>query len=90
MVKYKKTLAELEEITGKKIDTLHIIGGGSKNALLCQLTASELGVKVIAGPVEATAIGNILMQGYASGIVSNLSELRKIVKNSFEIIEYLP
>lgn len=90
VVKYKKTLAELEEITGKKIDTLHIIGGGSKNALLCQLTASELGVKVIAGPVEATAIGNILMQGYASVIVSNLSELRKIVKNSFEIIEYLP
>ncbi len=89
-MKYKKTLNEIEEITGKKIEKLHIIGGGSKNSLLCQLTANVLRIKVIAGPVEATAIGNVMMQAYASGLIKDLKELRKIVKNSFEIVEYSP
>ncbi len=86
---YAQSIAEIESLTGKKYDTLHIIGGGSKNALLNELTARETGKKIIVGPTEGTAIGNIIMQMIGTGEVENLSAARQIIKNSFTIEEVL-
>ena len=87
---YRKVLDELEETTGKSLRTLHIVGGGSKNKLLNQLAANATGRRVLSGPSEATAIGNVLIQSLALGHLSSLSEIRQTVRNSFEIEEYLP
>jgi sugar (pentulose or hexulose) kinase len=83
-------IEKINEQIGVPIQVLHIIGGGSQNELLNQFTANSLGIKVIAGPVEATAIGNILMQAIAKGKINNLSEGRSIIKNSFSLKEYNP
>jgi rhamnulokinase len=69
---------------------LHIVGGGTQNTLLCQLTADCLGRTVIAGPVEATASGNILVQAMARGHVTSLAHLREIVRNSWDVVTYEP
>jgi rhamnulokinase len=87
---YKKTLDELEEVTGKAIDRIHIVGGGCKNTLLNQCAADATGRKVLAGPVEATALGNILIQALALGRLGSLAELREVVRNSFPLEEYTP
>jgi len=89
-VRYKEVINLLEEILGYKIKRLYIVGGGSQDKLLNQLTANELKIDVYAGPIEATAIGNIMMQAYAKGFVNNLNEIRKIIRNSFEIEIYKP
>ncbi len=89
-LKYCWVLERIEDITGKKIDCLHIVGGGMQNELLNQFAADATGKKVIAGPAEATATGNILMQAKATGQIKNLTEARKIVRNSFELKEYQP
>ena len=89
-LKYRLTIERIEDITGTTIDCLHIVGGGIQNELLCQFTANAVGKKVIAGPVEATAAGNILMQTRATGQISSLAEARDIVRNSFDLKEYLP
>ena len=83
--KYKKVIDLLKEITGTKIDAIHIVGGGSNNELLCQLTADATGCKVMAGPVEATALGNIGVQLISAGEIDSLDELRKIIKKSFPV-----
>jgi rhamnulokinase len=88
--KYRGVLDGIEEITGKPIEVLHIVGGGIKNELLCQFTADATGRKVIAGPVEATASGNILMQARATGQIESLGRIREIVRNSFELKSYEP
>jgi len=88
--KYRKVIDDIFEITGKNTDVLHIVGGGIKNTALCEFTADALGKKVITGPAEATAAGNILMQARATGQIKSLRELRQIVKNSFRLKEYLP
>jgi len=90
VLKYKYTINQVETVTGKKIEKLHIIGGGANNEMLNQLTADALRIPVIAGPTEATAIGNIMMQARALGIVNSLSEIRKIVGQSFDVKEYTP
>ena len=88
---YATTLDEAEQLSGIKINTVHIVGGGSQNALLCQLTADRTGRTVLAGPVEATAIGNVLVQGRAAGFVSgSLEDLRGIVAETFAPIRYEP
>ena len=69
---------------------IHIIGGGANNDFLNQLTADATGLNVIAGPAEATAIGNILVQAKAMGFVNSISEIRQIVANSFELKKYFP
>jgi rhamnulokinase len=89
-LKYRYTIQQIELITGEKIEVLHIIGGGANNKMMNQLTADATGIPVFAGPTEATAIGNILMQIKAAGIVDNLSEARNIVRNSFEVSSYQP
>jgi rhamnulokinase len=88
--KYRLTLERLEDVAGMSIDNLHLVGGGIQNELLCQFTADATGKRVVAGPVEATAIGNILMQARAVGQIETLAQARRIVANSFELKEYTP
>ena len=80
----------LEKLLSKEIEVLHVVGGGSQNQLLNQLAADATGKKVIAGPVEATVVGNVLMQAISSGHIGCISEARKIVARSFDIKEYSP
>ncbi len=84
---YKKAIEEMESLTGKRYDTLNIIGGGSKNTLLNELTAKATGKKIITGPTECSAIGNVIMQMLGQNELSSLQEARAIIKNSFEIRE---
>ncbi len=88
--RYCDVISSIEEITGNAIDVLHIVGGGSKNTLLNQLTADALDKQVIAGPVEATVCGNLLVQAMAQKQVASLQEIRNIIANSFEFITYHP
>ncbi len=90
VLKYKYTLRQIETVTGKKIERLHIIGGGAHNSMMNQLTADATGIEVLAGPTEATATGNILLQAKALGKVNSLAEMREIVSNSFEVIRFKP
>jgi rhamnulokinase len=87
---YRRTLEGLESVLGKKIKVIHIVGGGTQNELLNQMTADACGRPVIAGPVEATSIGNILVQAMATGDVASLADARAIVRNSFEVKRYQP
>jgi len=83
-LKYRLVLERLEELSGKHLEPLHIIGGGTRNKLLNQFTADSTGRTVITGPVEATAIGNILMQAIGMKHISSLAEAREVVRISFE------
>ena len=87
---YRQTLEQIEDVTGQSIQTLHIIGGGSQNTLLNQLTANATGRTVVAGPVEATAAGNVLIQAIALGHLKDLDELRAVMRSSFELQTYRP
>jgi len=89
-LKYRWVLERLEELTGKRLDPLHIIGGGTQNRLLNQFTADATGRMVVTGPVEATAIGNVLMQAIGLGDLNSFSELRAVVRDSFAVEEYYP
>ena len=89
-LKYRMVLADLAGITGREPAVLHIVGGGSRNALLCQYAADACGIPVVAGPVEATAIGNAMMQGIASGRIGDLRQGREIVRRSFPLQRYEP
>ena len=81
--KYRLVLRNLEQVTGKHVEQIRIIGGGSKNRLLNQLTADATGRRVLAGPAEATALGNIAVQILATGGATSLQEVRAIVDRSF-------
>ena len=89
-LKYRCVLALLKDLAPFPIDKLHVIGGGSKNALLNQWTANAIGIPVIAGPSEATAIGNIMIQAKAAGCVDSLQEMREIIGASVQLDEFLP
>ncbi|MBR2441533.1 MAG: rhamnulokinase [Clostridia bacterium] len=86
-ISYDKSIRDLQQITGKKYDTLHIIGGGSQNTFLNELTKEKTGKRIITGPAEGTAIGNLIMQMVGAGACASVLEGRKIVKNSFDIKE---
>jgi sugar (pentulose or hexulose) kinase len=86
----RQTLDELEQIGGKPIARLHLVGGGAKNLLLNQWTANAVNRPVVAGPVEATALGNILAQGIAVGAVRDLDHARSVIRNSIETRIYMP
>lgn len=83
--RYRQVLESLEEATGRRIETIHIVGGGSKNALLNRFVAEATGRTVVAGPAEATAIGNLLVQAMGAGEIEGLEGLRTVVRNSFEL-----
>jgi sugar (pentulose or hexulose) kinase len=87
---YRRTLGQIEEITGRSYPQIHIIGGGAKSGLLNQLAASSMARSVLAGPIEAAAIGNLCAQFIAGGEVRDWAEARMIVQNSFPLKEYLP
>ena len=89
-LKYRSVLDAIEDVTSRRIDVLHVVGGGIQNELLCEFTADAIGRKVVTGPIEATASGNILMQAKATGQIKSIDEARRIVRNSFELREYKP
>ncbi len=87
---YRVTLRRMERLIGKKIERLHIVGGGSQSALLNQLTANALKLPVLAGPTECAALGNILVQAIALGHIESHEAAREIVRNSFELKTFTP
>ena len=90
-MKYRWAVKRLEhDVLNERIDTLHIVGGGSNNNLLNQMTANAIGRNVVAGPGEATVIGNLLVQAMALGELSGLSDIREVVRASFETKEFIP
>jgi len=89
-VRYKEVLKTLEDLTGRAIDVVHIVGGGSRNRPLNQLTADVTGRRVVAGPAEATAAGNALVQAMGTGRLGSLEEMRDVVRQSFPVEEFLP
>jgi rhamnulokinase len=89
-LKYRWAIDRLESILGTTIRTIHVVGGGTKNSLLCQFTANACGRPVYAGPVEATAIGNILMQAIGHGQLGSIADLRAVVIDSFPVLVYEP
>jgi rhamnulokinase len=89
-LKYKYVLGKIRGLAPFPIEKLHVIGGGSKNSLLNQWTANALGIPVIAGPSEATAIGNIMIQAKAAGCVDSHAEMRRIIRESIHLEEFEP
>ncbi len=89
-LRYRMVLGWLEELTGSRIETIHIVGGGVNNKLLCQMAADACHRRVLAGPTEATALGNVLVQAVASGRLGSIAQAREVVRNSFEVEEYTP
>jgi rhamnulokinase len=89
-LKYRYTFEQICEVTNQTFEVIHIIGGGANNQFLNQLTADATGLRVVAGPTEATSIGNIMVQAKALGYVNSLNEIRQIVANSFDLVEYHP
>jgi len=89
-LKYRWVLEKLEELMGQPVEVVHIVGGGTQNRLLNQFAANATGRRVVTGPIEATAIGNILLQMLAVGQISSLAEGRAIVQRSFPVETYLP
>ncbi|MCS5716062.1 rhamnulokinase [Herbiconiux sp. CPCC 205716] len=90
---YARSIRQAAELSGQPVSVVHVVGGGSQNALLCQLTADRTGLPVLAGPVEATAIGNVLVQARARGLVagdSSLEALRALVARTFAPTRYSP
>jgi rhamnulokinase len=87
---YREKLETLEAILGRRFEVIHVVGGGGKNALLSQMTAGATGRRVVVGPYEATASGNALVQAMAAHEIGNLDELRRIVAQSFELVEHHP
>lgn len=87
---YRKTIEGLEDVLGRELEVIHIVGGGTQNQLLNQMTANATGKPVITGPVEATAIGNMLVTAIATGDIANLDQGREVVRNSFEVNRYEP
>ena len=89
-LKYKYALLNLKDITGEDFGCINIVGGGTKDPLLCKMTAGACNMLVMAGPVEATALGNIAVQFMAAGKIENMTEAREIIKNSFDVKSFEP
>jgi rhamnulokinase len=89
-LRYRWVLERLEELLGRRLDTIHVVGGGSQNALLCQFTADACNRPVHAGPAEATALGNVLVQALGLGLVGSLAEAREVVRRSTQVQVFTP
>ncbi len=87
---YRWTLDKLTQLQNRRFDVLHVVGGGSRNRLLCQFTADACGIPVVAGPAEATAIGNATLQAVAIGDLGSLEEARHVIRRSFDVEVYEP
>lgn len=89
-LKYRQTLRAMDQTLGRTTERLHIIGGGVQNRLLCQMTADACGIPVVAGPIEATALGNIGVQAMAVGALDNLAAMRHVIARSIELEHFTP
>jgi rhamnulokinase len=89
-LKYGHAIEQAQNLTGQRVGAVNVVGGGSQNALLCRLTADAARLPVVAGPVEATAMGNIMVQAFAQDRVGSLEEMRAVVRDSFEASTYEP
>ncbi|HEY2795170.1 MAG TPA: FGGY-family carbohydrate kinase, partial [Micromonosporaceae bacterium] len=90
-VAYRDAVADAQALAGHSVDVVHVVGGGSRNELLCQLTADACGLPVVAGPAEATAVGNVLVQARAAGVLTgNLGELRTLLRKTHSLRTYQP
>ena len=89
-LKYRYIVDQLKQVYPHPINRIHIIGGGTQNKLLCQFTADATGIPVVAGPVEATVIGNIMVQAMGLGLVKSHTDIRRIIANSFKLEKYEP
>jgi rhamnulokinase len=87
---YRQCIEQIQDLTGRTVACVNIVGGGVQNRLLCQMTADACGVPVVAGPVEATAIGNLLVQAIARGAVSDIAAARQLVRDTAELVTYEP
>ena len=89
-LKYQRVLKQAARLSGKSVETIHVVGGGSQSSLMCQLTADAAGLPVLAGPVEATALGNAMVQAMAGGYIDSVEEIRATVRRSSDVIRYVP
>ena len=89
-LRYRQVLDYLRQLAPFAIEKLHVIGGGTKNAYLMQMAANSIGMPVVTGPVEGTAIGNIMLQAKAAGLVDDMFQMREIIANSIELNTYMP
>jgi rhamnulokinase len=89
-LKYRHVSAQIEAVSGAPTDVVHVVGGGSRNALLNQFTADALGVRVLAGPEEATAVGNLMVQAVSLGILPDLAAAQPLIRAAFPIREFAP
>jgi rhamnulokinase len=89
-LRYRRSLEILEDLTDSRIETIHVVGGGSQNPLLCQMTADACRRRVVAGPAEATGVGNLLMQMLGLGSLESVQQARELVRRSYNPVEYLP
>lgn len=89
-MKYRETLDVFKSLSENPIEKLHVIGGGSRNALLNQFTSNALGIPVVAGPAEASSLGNIMLQAKAAGVVDSLQEIRNVVSANVDLAEFIP
>lgn len=89
-LRYRQVIGYLRELAPFSIERLHVIGGGTYNQHLMQMTANSIGIPVLTGPVEGTAIGNIMLQAKAAGLVNDIYEMRKVIADSIEMKTYLP
>jgi rhamnulokinase len=88
---YRRTVRRAVELSGREVDVVHLVGGGARNALLCRLTADACGLPVLAGPVEAAALGNALVQARALGALEGgLGEMRRLLRATQQVVEYRP
>ena len=89
-MRYRQVLEALKDMAPFPIEKLHVIGGGSLNGYLMQMAANSIGMPVVTGPVEGTAIGNIMMQAKSAGVVKDMFEMRRLIADSIETKTYLP
>ena len=88
---YRAAVRTAQRLSGRSVDVVHVVGGGSRNTLLCQLTADACGLPVVAGPVEASALGNVLVQARAVGaLAGGLADMRALVRQTHELVHYRP
>ncbi|MEV0806380.1 rhamnulokinase family protein [Micromonospora sp. NPDC050200] len=88
---HRRAVRQAQQLSGRHVDAVHIVGGGARNELLCQLTADACGLPVLAGPVEATALGNVLVQARAAGVIgADLAALRAVLRETQHIVRYEP
>jgi rhamnulokinase len=87
---YRRTIREAAALSGRHVEVVHLVGGGARNALLCRWTAGATGLPVLAGPEEATLVGNLVVQAIALGELGSLQEAREVVRGSFRPVLHEP